>query len=481
MSSSKKSSLSLALRDGATALVLGTFVAGCFVGEEPEPGSEQNSNQTGGDPSTPTGNNDDDTTTPATGGTRTIQSIVSGELLPLAAGTAGGGRIQMIRKLDGNVTLEGQLNGLPANTAVVGHAHRGKCAENSGMGHFIISGTYTPAGQTPPPAVEADELWLQGTTDASGTLYATITKMVPEGSAEALSFVLHAGANGAKSHCADLKASGPVGPLFTGTMKAFPDAPAAYQGVTGGCNMTMTDGALDFSCNLSNVNVPAGETCTMHLHETPCGRNKGAGHVARAYPLTPPASATNEFWPTVTLAAGGKATASLTTDVGRLDIQSAVMHCGPAGTPPPKVACAALTTDAWPELKTTGVAELLPAAAANGFGNFAANAEMIRHLDGTTTAKVCVSGAPAGPLTLHLHAADPATNSCAGHYLINKALPATPVVKVNEVWVEMTVAADGTGCGEVTTNHTVAADGRCFVPHGGTATPKPKMATIYLK
>lgn len=123
-------------------------------------------------------------------------TFASGEFGPLTGYVDIGGDGYMARHFDGSTELYAAVYGLKANVAYTAHLHVAACAANAG-GHYKIDPTVTTT-------MEANELWLHGTSSGAGLVF--MRAVFPHRTrAEAQSIVVHDPANGAKMACADLK------------------------------------------------------------------------------------------------------------------------------------------------------------------------------------------------------------------------------------------------------------------------------------
>jgi hypothetical protein len=189
------------------------------------------------------------------------------------------------------------------------------------------------------------------------------------------------------------------------------------------------------------------------------------------YKLDPSNAATlesNELWPKLGDTTDGAATGGTSfAHRARLDAQSVVIHRVSSGTTP-KVACADLSIDAYPDLSLQGTSVRLPAATPD-YPALSANAQLLRGLDGTTRVHLAATGLlPGVTYPAHVHNLPCAVQSGGGHYMLDKGAPAG---ESNELWLPLPASQQGVADARVTAFHVATADARSIVIHDPNSQP----------
>lgn len=398
-----------------------------------------------------------------------LQSILVGTFAPLPAYAAQniGGRALLYRTLAGGTHVSIQVLGLQAATAYPSHVHNQPCAVLAGS-HYLLDPAAAPS--------DANELWLPFTTNADGVGVAEKSAAGHLARGDALSIVVHdpAAAN-AKMVCADLSV-GSAGDLAAGgTFAPFAAAEAIDQTIGGTVELVRSGSGTAVTLNVTGLDSVADYDC--HVHAFPCGVMSAGGH----YKLDPTNAATvenNELWPNLGDTTDGAATGPTGfAHRARLDAQSVVIHRS-ANAATPKVACADLAIDNYPNVELQGVSQLLTAATPD-YTALTATARFVRGLDGMTRVHVVASGLKAGvAYPAHVHNLPCSLLSGGGHYLRDKAAAAT---EQNEVWLPLPADAGGDVDARVAVEHIASADARSIVIHDPDSAPvSARLACINL-
>ena len=390
-----------------------------------------------------------------------VRSVIGGAFRPLAAFTGIEGRALLVRKLDGSSELSIALNGGTAGTTYVAHVHIAPCAYQivappavaTATGHYMID----PAQTT---AIEANELWVNPTTSATGMIVGSATfQHIPRD--EAISVVVHDPVMG-KMACADLAADETAATIeFTGQLAAFPTAPVGDQGVTG--TVTATRTATSTTFNLTLAGLTAANNYEGHVHNQPCEVITGGGHYMIDPTVPPPAVQANEVWFTVP-AASTTATIPVTVPFGaRTDAQSIVAHRleDNAGViTKVKIACGNLTrTTAVAPLEFTGTAQALPAAAGM---SLTGTALMTRKFNGVTEVAVVMTGlTPNTAYSAHVHNQPCAFEAGGGHYKFDPA----STEPTNELTFALEANAEGTASDSTWAAKIASAEAQSMIVH----------------
>lgn len=201
------------------------------------------------------------------------------------------------------------------------------------------------------------------------------------------------------------------------------------------------------------------------MHALPCEVDSAGGH----YKIDPTIADTqveNELWPTVQPDAGGAAQSSDTfAHVPRMDAQAVVIHrIDTAGGSAPRVACADLVRDAYPDFQTTGTATVLPDGVDLGYSALSASASITRRKDGSTRATIQASGLMASQVyPVHVHAQSCALENGGPHYKLDAGV--TDTVESNELWLDITADASGSGSAEIEAAHLARPEAQSLVIH----------------
>jgi len=405
------------------------------------------------------------------GDTRAVlHSILRGSFAPLPgyAGQALTGEALLVRRLDGSTQVSIQVLGLQAATQYPSHVHNQPCAVLAGA-HYLID----PAAA----AGEGNEIWLSVTTNADGV--GVSEQLVPKHVArgDALSIVVHdPAAASAKMICADLSVGGDGELSAHGTFSPFATAEAIDGAIAGTVELLRSSAGTKVTLAVTGLDPAQSYDC--HVHALPCGVTSAGGH----YKLDPSNAATvesNELWPNLGDTSDGVATGPTSfTHRARLDAQSVVIHRHSNGTTP-KVACADLPVDEYPDLSLQGTSVRLPAATPD-FPTLIATAQLLRSLDGTTRVQLTATGlTPGVTYPAHVHNLPCAVQSGGGHYLRDKDAPAT---EDNELWLPLPADEQGAGDARVATVHVATADARSIVIHDPNSQPSgARLACIDLK
>lgn len=396
-----------------------------------------------------------------------VRSILAGSFSPLAGYSGIGGRAQMVRWLDDTTSIDAQIYGLTPGLAYTAHLHASSCAYQGG-GHYKMDPAVIDT-------IEANELWLAGTTSAEGLWMSEVSyEHVTRG--EALSIVIHDPAGGTpppKMACADLLPDdeGPV--MASGTVAPFALAEAIDQEIAGSVEM-MRDGT-GTHVELSLTGLDPATSYVSHIHAQPCDVTDAGGHYL-IDPTVVEVIETNELWPVVLAHdAGSMSNTYNSTHKARFDAQSLVVHRVVEVPPNPKVACATLPRASWPGLGTAGEAMTLPGGTSAGL-TVSGSATMSRTLAGITQVTISASGlAPDSDYGVHVHAMPCAAGEGGGHYKFDTSV-ADPV-ETNEIWLKL--STDGSGAANDTewVDHLARGDAQSLVIHDA---DKNKMACIDL-
>jgi len=411
------------------------LAAGCTVGVADPPGDDNQQ-----DPPTP------QPTTPQ------LSSVAGGSFHPLGTYAGIAGRALMGRRLDNQTYVSVAISGLDINVMYTAHVHAASCRFQGG-GHYKID----PAVLT---ADEANELWLHGTSSATGTLiadasFAHLTR------GEALSIVVHDPASGAKMACADLLTDDDATLDFAGTLAPFAAATAEDMTVRGTLNAQRTEAGTSFTLTLSGLTTTALGYGT-HVHALPCEVTTGGGHY-KLDPLIPDTLEANEIWLPVTNYTAGTSTATVNaTHVIRADAQSVVLHRTLPDATKPKIACANLTrTTAQLAFETSGTATALQTDNA-----VSGSAVMTRKLTGVTELAIVIAGLQANTAyKAHVHDQVCAAASGGGHFKFDRTV--SDARADNEMWLELTSDAEGGAYDTMWVDKLAGADAASVVIHDG--------------
>ena len=417
---------------GFTAVV----VAGCMVGGIDD--HDHTNDPPGPQPTSPT-----------------VDSIAGGDVyaMPPYAGIAG--RALMARHLDGTTYLSVAMTGVAPGVMYTAHLHAAPCRFGGGGGHYKIDPTVADT-------IETNELWLRGTSSASGLLISdgSFNHLARGG---ALSIVVHDPMMaGAKMACADLYEDYAGTVEFAGTVAPFAAATAADMTVTGSITATRSTPGSSFMLTLGGLDRTAVGYST-HIHAEPCAVATGGGH----YKLDPTAADNiqgNELWLPVTNHTTGMASSMLAVPhVFRTDAQSIVLHRTITDLNKPKVACADLRrTTAHPPFDTSGSAIALPGAAGMSPTGFAV---ITRRLTGVTEAALVLAGlAPNTKYVAHVHNQSCAVETGGGHFKFDRAVP--EALTENEIWFDFRTEGDGTAHDSTWVPRIAGADATSVVVHG---------------
>jgi hypothetical protein len=204
-----------------------------------------------------------------------------------------------------------------------------------------------------------------------------------------------------------------------------------------------------------------------------------AGAHYKIDPTNAATEAANELWPMLGNTTDGAATSE--TDFAhraRLDAQSVVIH-RTANAATPKVACADLAVQNYPDVALEGTAVLLPAATLD-YPSLTATAELVRSRTGNTELSLSAAGLDAGvTYPAHVHNRPCSVQSGGGHYLRNKAGAAE---ETNELWLPLTADAAGDAEASLKVGHIAVADARSIVIHDPNSDPvNARLACIDLE
>jgi hypothetical protein len=388
-----------------------------------------------------------------------LHSILRGTFAPLPSysGQPLSGEALLYRTLDGSTLVSIQVLGLQATTLYPSHVHNQPCAVLAGA-HYLLD----PAA----PAAESNEIWLSVLTNADGI--SVSEKLVPTHVArgDALSVVVHdpAAAN-AKMMCADLTVGSDGELSARGTFAPFAAAEAGDQSISGTVELVRSSSGTKVTLAVTGLDPAANFDC--HVHALPCGVTSAGGH----YKLDPSNAATlesNELWPELGDTSDGAANGITSfAHRARLDAQSVVIHRESSGTTP-KVACADLAVDDYPDVTLQGTSVRLPAATPD-YPELTATAQLVRGLDGTTRVQLAATGLmPNATYPAHVHNLPCAVQSGGGHYLRDKGAPAT---ESNELWLPLSANQQGAANAEVVAVHVASADARSIVIHDPDSEP----------
>jgi hypothetical protein len=391
-----------------------------------------------------------------------VRSVVGGTFRPLAAFTGIEGRAILVRKLDGTSEVSIALNGGTAGTTYVAHVHIAPCdfqivappAVATATGHYMIDPSQTAT-------VEANELWVNPTTSATGMIVGAATfAHVPR--EEAISVVVHDPVMG-KMACADLVSDEALDAIeFAGTLASFPTAPVGDQGITGTVAAVRRTNSTAF--NLTLAGLTAANNYEAHLHNQPCEVITGGGHYMIDPTVPPPAIQANEVWFTVP---PGSTTATLpvTAPFGaRTDAQSIVAHRleDNAGViTKVKIACGNLTrTTPIAPFETTATPRALPAAAGM---NLSGTALMTRKFNGVTEVAVVMSGlAPNTDYSAHVHNQPCSFEAGGAHYKFDPA----STEPTNEIVFALKANAEGEASDSTWSAKLATAEAQSIIVHG---------------
>ena len=154
----------------------------------------------------------------------TLDSVAHGVFKPILPYTNIAGHALLVRRLDGKTDLGIGLVGVGLNALYTAQLHAAPCKYGGG-GHYKIDPTV--AG-----VVEANELWLTGTSTSTGA-FAADASFDHLARGEALSSVLHDPISGAKMACADLFSDDVESVELLGTITPFAAAGPADQTANG--------------------------------------------------------------------------------------------------------------------------------------------------------------------------------------------------------------------------------------------------------
>ena len=388
-----------------------------------------------------------------------LHSILRGSFAPLPSysGQTLSGEALLYRTLDGSTLVSIQVLGLQASTLYPSHVHNQPCSVLAGA-HYMLD----PAAA----ASESNEIWLSVLTNADGISAAE--KLVPNHVArgDALSVVVHdpAAAN-AKMMCADLSVGSDGELSARGTFAPFAAAEAIDQTITGTVELLRSNTGTKVTLAVTGLDPAAHFDC--HVHALPCGVTSAGGH----YKLDPSNAATlesNELWPTLGDTSDGSANGPTSfAHRARLDAQSVVIHRESSGGTP-KVACADLTVDDYPDVTVQGTSVRLPAATPD-YLELSATGQLVRGLDGTTRVQLAATGlTPGVTYPAHVHNLPCAVQSGGSHYMIDKSAPAA---ESNELWLPLPANAQGSANARVVADHVASADARSIVIHDPNSQP----------
>lgn len=230
------------------------------------------------------------------------------------------GSATMVRNGD-STRVSVKVSGLLPNTAYGCHVHNLPGTLQKGGGHYMIDPTVTTA-------MEANEIWLNFTTDASGDASKTVTSMT-KARPEAQSIVIHA-PGGTRIGWADLMPS-----VFTGLgaeaiqsgMLATTAAgtAAGYASLQGKGLMVRADNRTVAALSVTGL-VP-NKAYGSHVHDMPCAQSGGGAHYKIDTTITTTSEA-NEIWTMLKTDGNGAATgfALAAGHWARRSAQSIVIH-----------------------------------------------------------------------------------------------------------------------------------------------------------
>lgn len=395
-----------------------------------------------------------------------VQSILAGAFAPLGSYTGVEGRAQLVRYLDGTTSVDVQLLGLAPGTEFVAHVHAQPC-QYQGGGHYMIDPALTDSG-------EANELWLHLTSDDEGVAL-TQGSWDHMARGDALSIVVHdpAAAN-AKMACADLLVGNDTGATLTGPLAPFALAVAGDMTITGSATATRSEQAT--RVELDAVGLDPAAEYVAHVHALPCEVTDGGGHY-KIDPTVVDTLETNEIWLTVTVDAGGQATAQADAPAVRADAQSVVLH-RVDGADKPKVACANLVRTVFPGLARSGQSVLL-ADGMSRLPGLSASASMSRTLAGATVATLNARGlTPGTTYPAHVHDRPCAVDGGGGHYKMD-ALETGDPDPANEIWLSLEADASGQASDSTWVAEVARSEARSIVIHD--PVDKARLACIDLE
>jgi len=433
------------MRGNAIVTFFVLLLAGCIVGV--------------GDAPPGTGDDDgsgDDTMQPPQPTTPLIDSVAQGTFKPIAPFTNIAGQALLVRKLDGSSDVSIALTGVGMNVAYTAHVHAAPCQYAAGGGHYKVDPAVVDV-------VEANELWIKGSSTPTGVLAANAS-FTHLARGEALSVVVHDPMAGAKMACADLISDDVASQDFQGTLAPFAGATATDMTTAGMLTAKRSGTSTVFMLSLTGLDKTA-LAYGSHIHAEPCNVATGGGHYKIDTSVVDTLE-TNEIWLPVTgYATAGTATAMVTVPFGvRTDAQSIVVHRTITVTPlnAPKVACANLTrmTPKMP-LETTGSAIALPGANGAPLGG---SAIMTRKLTGVTEVAVVMTGLTASTkYQAHVHNQPCAVEAGGSHFKFDRSI--TEAQAANEMWFELTADAEGSAHDSMWVAKTASADAMSLVVH----------------
>ncbi len=399
-----------------------------------------------------------------------LHSILRGSFaaLPGYAGQPFKGEALLYRTLDGSTHVSIQVLGLAPSTLYPSHVHNQPCAVLAGA-HYLID----PAA----PMGESNEIWLSVTSNADGIAFSE--KLAPGHVArgDALSVVVHdpAAAN-AKMICADLSVGSDGELSARGTFAPFATAEAVDQTIAGTVEFVRSNSGTQVTLAVNGLDPAASYDC--HVHALPCAITSAGGH----YKLDPSDATTtesNELWPKLGDTSDGKASGPTSfAHRARLDAQSVVIHRHLNGATP-KVACADLAIDDYPDVTLQGTGVRLPAAMPD-HSTLTATAQLVRGLDGMTRVHLAATGLlPGVTYPAHVHNLPCAVQSGGCHYLRDKV---APLGEANELWLPLVASQQGAADAQVAAAHIAAADARSIVIHDPNSQPaSARLACIDLQ
>ncbi len=380
-----------------------------------------------------------------------LPAVLVGHFAPLPdyASMDLSGQAVVYRKSTGDTVISIQVLGLEASTEYQSHVHNQPCAVSAG-GHYLRD----PAAA----AGESNEIWLPFQSGADGVGSTEVT--VPHAlRGDALSIVVHEPTSGNKMVCADLSLSSDATPAAHGTFKAFAAAETLDQTIGG--TATLERSTAGTTVTLGVTGLDPASMYMSHVHQYPCDVSDAGGHY-KIDPTVMTADEANELWPDLGDTTAGTATGMTTfTHRARLDGASVVIHRTSADMAP-KVACATLLPDAFPDVEAKGIGEQLPAASPN-YTALEATAELVRGVDGTTKVHVAAAGLMAAvTYPAHVHDRPCSVDSGGAHYVRDKAGAAG---EMNELWMMLDGSSAPMAEASLTVAHLAAADARSIVIH----------------
>lgn len=401
-----------------------------------------------------------------------LNSVLVGAFtaLPDYADTDIEGTAVLERTSSGETIVSVQVTGLEPDTAHPVHVHAFPCSANAGGGHYKIDPSVEDT-------VEENEIWpaIETNADGVGNGEVSVDHMAR---GDALSIVVHdPNADNAKMACADLGLNSDDDLEATGTFASFAAAEASDESITGTASFTRTAEGTDFSVDVSGLDP--NETYASHVHALPCAVMDAGGHY-KIDPTIEDTVAENELWPSLEPDDNGEASDEQSSDhLARFDAQSIVIHRAVDDTNP-KVACADLIIDPYPDVDVSGDALVAyDIAEERGYDSLEGEATLTRALDGTTIAQLTVNGLnPEEEYPVHVHALPCSLNQAGGHYKLDTSEVDT--LQENEIWLTLTTDQDGVGERVVTVNHVARADARSVVIHDSTDGAE-KLACINLQ